>query len=155
MNNQITTTEPTFKVGEFYRYTPKTTCCCEGIAEMTERGLMDAFWGSSGSESSPLSVEEKATAVLIFDSSEYDELDCHGEHRWEKFNPSDRQKTTEQHGLRKRWFVRKGAVPDLDTQIANAQARVKEAEEAVRSANGMLEWRQRELQKLQEQQGAK
>ena len=144
--------QPKFKVGEFYEYSPKTVWCREGIAEVIERGVFDTYWGHNPSDSSPLSPEEKATAVLLFDSSEYDELDRYcssSRHRWEQFHPSERKKTTEQHGCHKRWFIKKGAEPDIGTRINNAKARLSEAEQELKSAQWRVESRTKELEELQ------
>lgn len=141
-----------FKIGQFYRYTVRDSWCREGIAEVTSRGILDTYWGSNTSESSPLIAAEKATCVLLFDSADYDELDRYcssSKHRWEQYHPDDRRKTTEQHGFYTRWFVKKGAKPDMATKIANARARLDESQQSLRSAQFSVESRIRELEELE------
>jgi len=108
--------------------------------------------GAHWSEFSHLSEAEKSSAVLLFDSSDYDELDRYSSssrYKWEQYHPDDRKKTTEQHGCYTRWFIRKGAKPDMGTKIANARARLEEAEQSLRSAQFSVESRTRELQELE------
>lgn len=148
-----TATTPQFKVGQFYSYAIKDSWCREGIAEVTKYGVRDTYWGDH--DATPLNEGEKASAVLIFDADDYDELDRYGSssrHRWEQYHPDDRKKTTEQHGCYTRWFVRKGAKPDLGTRIENARARLAEAEAALRSAKYGVESRTRDLEDLEKQQ---
>lgn len=138
-----------FKIGQFYSYTLKDSWCREGIAEVTKYGVRDTYWGDH--DATPLSEAEKATAVLLFDSVDYDELDRYSsssQHRWEQFHPDDRKKTTEQHGCYVRRFVRKGTNPDLRTKIENARLRLEEAEQELRSAQWRVENRKRELEEL-------
>lgn len=149
---------PEFKIGQFYSYRRRETWCLEGIAEVTKHGILDTYWGHNGTDGSPLNDSEKASAVLLFDSTDYDELDRYNSssrHQWEKFHPDDRKKTTEQHGCYTRWFVKKGAKPDLGTLIENARARLVEAEETLRSAQWSVESRARELGELESQQTEK
>ncbi len=141
-----------FKIGQFYSYTVRDRWCREGLAEVTKRGILDTYWGPDGTENSPLTESEKASAVLLFDSADYDELDRYSsssKHRWEQFHPDERKKTTEQHGCYTRWFVKKGAKPDLGTKIANARVRLSEAEQQLKSVKWSVESRTRELEELE------
>lgn len=151
-----TETQPQFKVGQFYRYSPKTNWCHEGLAEVTKHGILDTYWGGS-SETSPLNEAERASAVLLFDSADYDELDRYNsgsKYRWEQHNPNERQKITEQHGCRTRWFIKKGAVPCIDTKIQNALDRLEEAEVELRSAKYRVESRTEEIARLVKEKDA-
>jgi hypothetical protein len=128
--------------------------CREGIAIVNERGdAVDTFW-DSGSESHLLTEAELATAGLRFRLGDYRELgkthwDRGHKDTWLTYAPADRQVTTAQHGLQSTLYVRNGAEPDLDTQIANAREAVQEAEHAVGSAQSRLEWRREDLAKLE------
>lgn len=143
-------TQQQFKIGQFYSYIPINTWCHEGLAEVTKRGVLDTYWGTTSD--SPLLEREKDSAVLLFDIADYDELDRYcssSKHRWNQFHPNDRQKITEQHGLRVRWFIKKGASPDFGTKIENARERLTEAEHELRSAQWRVESRKAEVAELE------
>lgn len=115
--------------------------CREEVAVETQPGvLLDTFWDMS-TETHRLTDAEKATAVLRFDTDDFDELDRYDRGSpglWMQHRPEDRELITSQHRLQNRWFVRKGSTPDLDTKIENARADLdkltSDAESAARRA---------------------
>lgn len=150
-----------FRPGTVVRYTPDPSrhdprWCREGMAVADERGvLLDTFWGT-GSEAHRLLPVEIATVELEFHLDDFDELDRWrpNEQLWLTYAPADRQRITHQHRLQQRLFIRKGAQPDLSTQIENAEAKVRKAEEAVKSAERDLGWARKELAALAEREVA-
>lgn len=146
--------EHTFQPGDVVHYTPADRWCHEGIAIARERFgcvvLFDTYWGSY--QPRALTDAEAATAELAFRLDDYDELQLYSSHanaaEWEKYAPADRQLITSQHGLQKRWFIRKGAVEDWPTKIANAQAVVDDAVAALNTATSRLRWAQEELERV-------
>lgn len=149
--------------GDVIRYdtlTRPNRWCREGIAVAENRNgrvvLLDTYW-CGGSETHVLTDEEAATGELLFNIGDYDELDRYSRnspHTWEKYAPADRQVITEQHGLRSRWFIRKGATEDWPTQIANAEQVVEEKRGKVRSAQISLEWALVDLARVREKAAA-
>ena len=146
------------KTGDVVRYKSErdNRWCREGTAEAIERSgkviLVDTYWGRYDGDSHALTDAELASAELIFNIGGYDELDRYGpgsRDEWMRYAPADREQITSQHGMQSRWFVRKGASEDMDTQIANAQELVGAAQEAVRSAENRLEWATQDLASLQ------
>lgn len=149
-----------FHPGDVVRYTPAQYHCREGIAIGHQRRgitvLLDTFWDCGGDQHC-LTHEEATTARLLFRLSDYDELDrySHGvASQWEKYAPADRQVITSQHGLRKRWFIRKGATENMATQIANARREVAKREGEVESAQRRLEWAREDLNRLRAAEAA-
>ncbi len=157
---------PTFRVGDVVRYSPQprfpgqrdVRWCREGtaIAEKRDDGrlvLVDTFWGS-GSDNHVLTDAELATAEIRFNLNDYDALKEYprgaSHDTWMKYAPAHRETVTAQHGLQSRYYIRKGAQPDLDTQIVNARAVVADAEAAVDSAKWHLECARRDLAALQQ-----
>jgi hypothetical protein len=117
------------------------------MAIADERGeLVDTYWVGGG-DSHIVRGEELRSIEVLFHLDDYDELDHWrpDQQKWMTYAPADRQRITMQHGLQQRLFIRKGATPDLATQIANAEEKVREAQEAVRSAEWRLEWAQKDL----------
>lgn len=141
------------RTGTVVRYEPDPSrfeprWCREGIAVADSHGrLVDTFW-EGGSEAHVLTAEEVATATHLFDLSDYRELPHAERYLWKNYHPDERQRITSQHGLSARYFVRLGAEPDLGTRVENARLAVREAEEAVKSAQSTLAWRRRELDAL-------
>ncbi|MBS69374.1 MAG: hypothetical protein CMK98_13710 [Pseudomonas sp.] len=145
--------------GDVIRYEPLTRpnrWCREGIAIAEDRGwrvvLLDTFWGG-GTETHVLTDEEASTGELLFNVGDYDELDRHNPGTpltWEKYAPEDRRVITEQHGLRSRWFIRKGASEDWPTQIANAERAVEDRRACFSSARASLECAERRLQDVRQ-----
>jgi hypothetical protein len=117
--------------------------CREGLAIADERGgrllLLDTFWCGM-TETHVLTEAEKATAVMVFNIGDYDELpDQPGvADRWRTYHPDDRERITGQHGLTVRYFVRRGSRPDHETRVENAREAVEDAERAVRVAESRL-----------------
>jgi hypothetical protein len=141
------------RAGDVGRYQPENTWCHEGLAVAEQRGeelvLLDTFWGAS-----ERTRVNPAVFEILFNVNDYDELDRYSHEssaRWEKFAPEDRQRITSQHGLQSRWFIRKGAVEHLPTQVENARERLREAEAELRSAQRHVEWAQQELAALEAQ----
>jgi len=126
--------------------------CREELAVEQEPGiLLDTFW-SLGSETHRLTEAERATAVLVFDTDDYDQLPTYpreaARQMWETYHPDNRAVITSQHRLQNDYYVRKGSKPDLETRIENAQRAVEEAESKLLSAGSGLRWRQEELAAL-------
>lgn len=142
--------------GAFYRYSPKSTWCHEGIAQIIKGSLLDTFWGDSPTDGSHLSRDERETAELFFDPGEYDELERYSngssKRRWEQFHPDHRRLVTAQHGSQCRYFVRKGSSPDLGTQMLKARAELEEARNDLRFAESKLRFAEEKLCQLIELQ---
>ena len=137
-----------------YDYESSERHCREGVAIEREPGqFFDTFW-ASGQDAHRLTADEAATAVLSFDTDNFDELDKYGRaarhSEWEQYAPKDCALITSQHGLQTRYFVRRGAVPDLGTQIENATHNVFDAEADLRSAKRGLESAKKILADLRE-----
>lgn len=140
--------------GDVVHYTPTDRWCREGIAIALWRDgrvvLLDTFWGSSGDQHR-VTAEEAATAELMFNLADYDELDRYSHQSpdtWAKYAPADRKLITQQHGCQKRWFIRNGAKPDWATQIDNARAEVAKRESAAESALRAVEWAREDLARV-------
>jgi hypothetical protein len=140
-----------FKPGDVLDYhtlTRPNRWCREGVA-IVEPGrhggapiAVDTYW-SSGFDNHILTEDELATAQLRFNINDYDELDRYARgtrSEWETYHPLERQEVCSQHGLETRYFIRKGAKPDLSTRIANLDRRIEEQEQKVRTAKADLEW---------------
>lgn len=168
--SDLTSTKNAFRVGDVLRYTPQprfqgqadTRWCREGTALATERRdgstlILDTYWGSM-SDAHVLTDAELATAELIFNVGDYDELDQYrsgSREQWLRYAPEDRQRITSQHGLQCRWFIRKDASESLATQIENAREAVRDAEGKVESAQWRLDWAKRDLAELEAKVGAR
>lgn len=150
--------EHPFRSGDVVRYdtlTRPNRWCREGMAVAERRNpysvvLMDTFW-MSGAESHLLTPEEIDTAELLFNVGDYDELDRFSpssEATWQKYARDDRKVITAQHGLQKRWFIRKGATESLPTQITSARELVAQRESELQSAQHRLDWAREDLDKL-------
>ena len=118
-------------------YTPEgSTWCREGWATEQSNGVFDTYWTTTGSEHR-LTEAEIANATFQFDTDDFDELDQYQygvKDRWATFAETDRRYIPSQHGLALRYFVRKGAQPDLETQIANAQEHLRSMESGLVTA---------------------
>lgn len=141
-----------FRPNDVVRYRPSEHHCREGIAIAKDYGsgvvLVDTFWQSGSQHDHVLTENEVATIELIFNTDDYDELDRYNsssERLWNRYATSDRQVVTSQHGLQMRWFIRKGAFPDWNTQIANAREAVADYERRIESMRSALEWARRDL----------
>lgn len=143
--------------GDVVRYTPENTWCREGIAiaqdHVRPNGrlvLLDTYWGST--EPGMLTDAEADTAELMFNLADYDELYRYSSYasrsQWETYAPADRQIITHQHGLQRRWFIRKGARPDWATQIDNARQKVADREAEADRARRAVEWANEDLTRV-------
>jgi hypothetical protein len=154
-----------FREGDVVSYAPgerfpgqrDTRWCREGtaIAGKHDGGiqLADTFW-LMGTEDHILTEAEIATAELLFNLDDYDELGRYSREspsQWKKYAPADRQQITSQHGLQHRWFIRKGAAEDHATQVENARERLREAEAKLQSAQWSVESAQRDLAEIESQ----
>jgi len=129
--------------------------CREGVATEERPGVfLDTFW--EGGDRHHLTELERASMRDRFDTDDFDELDQYSHEsvaRWETFAPQDRQTIPSQHGYHRRYFVRRGASPDLATQIENAERKVAAAERELESAARHLQWAQADLAALEGQKG--
>lgn len=147
-----------FQPGDVVRYETldrPNRWCREGTAIAERRNpyrvvLVDTFW-SGGTEAHVLTDEETATAELRFNLNDYDELDRYSgmsQATWHKYATKDRAAVTSQHGLRKRWFILKGATEDLATQIVNQREKIAECQSKFQSARNDLRYAEQELERL-------
>lgn len=146
----------TFRPNDVVRYRPSEHHCREGVAIAKKLGsgvvLVDTFWQSGSHDDHVLTESEIATGETAFNIDDYDELDRFAsscEALWNKYATIDREVVTSQHGLQKRWFIRKGASPDWDTQIENARQVVAEYERRLESVRSGLEWARRDLAEIE------
>lgn len=143
--------------GQVVRYLPDRSrhdphWCREGMAISDHNGrFIDTYW-TGGGDSHVLNAAELATVEHLFWLDDYREVRTPSGRgtpsEWETYAEGDRQRVTSQHGLCVRYFIRNGAQPDMPTQIANAEERVRVAEGAVRSAEWGLENARRRLSEL-------
>jgi hypothetical protein len=150
--NEAASRASEFRPGDVLSYLAERYHCREGTALVRDDGrAVDTFWGSLDSQAHVLTADELSTAERVFNVNNYDALDRYSRGSrltWETYHPDDRGRITSQHGLQEALFIRKGATPDLATQIANARAAVERAEVEVRSAESSLKWRREDLAKL-------
>lgn len=133
--------------GDVVRYEPESTWCHDGYAIARARrdgsvALFETYWVSGGDDN----IVAPSEYEVLFNLADYDERP---EYVWETFAPADRQYIPKHAGYRTVHLVRKGATPDLSTQIENARESVTEAETKVRSAQHLLDWRRTELAELE------
>lgn len=125
--------------------------CREEVAVEIDGALIDTFW-SLGTESHRLTDAERATAKLVFDTDDYDQLPTYprdsARRTWEQYAPEDRGIITSQHQLQNDYYVRKGSKPDLATKIENARAHLDSMETELRHATWAVESAQRDLDEL-------
>ena len=142
-----------FRVGDVVHYQTDNRWCKEetAIAREGRDGIVlaDTFWGS-GNDCHILRGPEIETAQVLFNLSDFRELDRHERHTWQDYNPADREVITSQHGLQKRLLIRLGARPDLVTKIENAREKVAEAERELSSAESRLKWAREDLANLED-----
>lgn len=132
-----------------------TAHCKEGWAVETEDGLLlDTYWSSDRSH---LSKGEITSAKFRFDTDDFEEIEHHRGRgtppEWLRYAPEDRNYISSQHGLSTRWFIRKGASPDLATELANQHYAVEEAESELRAAQSKLSWERNKLAELEAKAG--
>lgn len=136
--------------GDVVKYEPASNWCRDGyaIAKQERDGsvvLTDTYWTSSSGGDT---IDAETTPFeFLFNLADYEEKRI-GE--WEKYAPADRRYIPKHAGYHTVHLVRKGATPDLSTQIENARERVTEAEDALRMAQHSLDWRRRELAELED-----
>lgn len=137
-----------------YEYELTERHCREGYAVEIEPGdLRDTFWGVYGHDRHRLSAREMETAVLLFDTDDYEDVTPDFDRKrapseWTDREEADRQRITAQHGLQPTYFIRKGSEPSLRMKIENAREDLRQAEEKARSAARGVEWAQRDLDEL-------
>lgn len=137
--------------GDVVRYQPESTWCHDGYAVAEKRPdgsvvLVDTYWTYVGMSHG--TVVSPAAFDFVCNLGDYDEKP---EHEWEKYAEADRVWIPRHACYRPLRLVRKGAQPDLATQIENARERVREAERKVESAQSGLAWRREELAALEAQ----
>lgn len=144
-----------FVPGDVIRYIPKDGHHCrQATAIVYEDGCaVDTFWGLERWNSGHvLRDTEIEGAELLFKLADYRPLGAHYDNKleeWLTYAPADRQRVGSQHQWQSTYFVRVGAQPDLDTQIANACKAVEEAEHEILSAQRRVEWRKEDLARLE------
>lgn len=143
-------TEIQFLPGDVLSYVPETSHCREGTAFVTDPDrAVDTYWQPRGDgESHVLTEQELATARVRFNVYDFDALDRYSpssRETWEKYHPDDRGRISSQHGLQEALFIRRGAKPDLATQIESARAAVESAERELSAAKRNLHRRQEKL----------
>lgn len=136
-----------FRAGDVVRYEPKSTWCRDGYAIAKARrdgsvALYETYWAGGGDDN----IVAPAVCEVLFNLADYEEKP---KYVWETYAPADRQHIPKHAGYRTVLLVRKGARPDLSTQIKSARESVTEAEEKVRSAQHDLDWRRSELAVLE------
>jgi hypothetical protein len=139
----------TLRPGDVVRYEPESRWCHDGYAIAQHHGnlagelvLVDTYWSGSGGLVRPESYE------VLFNLADYEEVPVG---KWETYASADREYIPVHSGYRTRHLVRKGATPDLSTQIENARERVSDAEQQVRSAQWSLDYARNELAALEAQ----
>lgn len=118
------------RTGDVLSYVPRRSHCREGTAFVVNADrVVDTYWRPFGDgESHVLTEQELTTAEVRFNVHDFDVLDSSGARRkWETYHPDDRSYISSQHGLREVLFVRRGATPDMATQILNAEGEVAES----------------------------
>lgn len=122
----------------------------EGWAvEIAPGDFRDTYWSSDRYK---LNVREVETLVFQFDTDDFEPIT--GNYGsgippiWTEYATEDRARIPSQHGLKPTWYLRKGASPDLDTQI-EAQRDVLEREESnLRSVQARRDGAQEKLREL-------
>lgn len=135
------------RAGDVVRYEPESRWCRDGYAIARERRdgslvLFETYWSSGGDDN----IVAPDVYEVLFNLGDYEEKPAYV---WETFAAADRQYIPKHSGYRTVHLVRKGATPDLPTQIGNARERVTEAKDALRSALHKLDWRRSELAALE------
>lgn len=134
------------------RYTPERTWCRDGMAKAVRRSgdrivLCETYWRSQGDDSVVAPMEYE----VLFNLGDYQLVK---QYQWEEFAPSDRRLIRAQHGHCPEFYVRRGATKSHEQIVANAREALAEAEERLRSAEHMRDYRQRELDRLTDLGGA-
>lgn len=134
-----------------YTYTPAQRHCREGWATKVEhRVYLDTFWGCGGNGHRLTDIEIESL-VLQFNTDDYIELDENARgirDVWLTYNLDDRRSIPSQHGLQRRYFVRKGSAPDRLTMIENAVEKVREAKREAESAQRWVDLAEQDLARI-------
>lgn len=111
--------------------------------------LWDTYWSMTdrSMDAHVLTKDEADSVRPLFNLADYETVTTTWE--WERYAPADRQVVTSQHGLTRVLYVRKGAVPDLATQLGNARDRLSAAEAQLASAQHKVEFARRDLADLE------
>lgn len=138
----MTSTIPTLHHNDVISYVAEGTKHCReemALVSLVYSGKVvakDTYWHLLCSESHRLTEDELATATVIFNRDDYIMLDRVDRNRraiWETYRPQDREKMTAQHGLVADYFLKKGAVPDLEVQIENQRRRINTTQSTLAS----------------------
>lgn len=122
----------------------------EGWAvEIGPGDFRDTYWSSDRYQ---LGVKEVESLEFQFDTEDFEPII--GDYGsgippiWTEYASEDRARIPSQHGLRSTWYLRRGASPDLDTQI-RAQREILEREESsLRSVQARRDSAQARLKEL-------
>ena len=137
--------------GDVYTYTPIQHHCREGLAIENERGrLIDWFWGGHDVALDNVVDRDAADLKFVANLGDYEKTPRDGRESNQDYAREDRLTIRSQHGLQKTYYIRKGAKPDLFTKIANARARLQEAESELRAAESQVRWARKELAELEQ-----
>lgn len=129
----MTSTQPVFPFheGDVLDYTPKhrharsQTAVVETTGPWEDLVAFDTYWSSDRTR---LTASELETATVRFNLGDFDEMQLQVE--IQDFHPDDRQALHNPNG-RTRYFRRKGAVPDLGTQLSNTEGLLADASEEI------------------------
>lgn len=137
--------------GDVLTWTPADRHCREGQAIVVNLrggllGAYDTYW--VGEKRHWLDTE-LATATVQFNLNDYTQTTNREE--WLRHLPADRAMITHQHGSITELYLRNGAQPDLNTEIANAVDAVRQASLDVTAAQSRLRRAEARLADLQSQ----
>jgi hypothetical protein len=136
-----------------YEYKRSQHHCREGMAvEIGPGDLRDTYWGLDGSDRHKLTGAEVAGATFLFDTDDYEDVTSPHNREipsaWADRAEDDRRVVTEQHGLRVRYFIRKGSEPSHEMKVTNARDALLRAQQKAEYAARAVEWAQRDLDEL-------
>lgn len=136
--------------GDVLSWAPASRHAHEGTAVVRRRDdgtlyAVDTFWGFG--ENHVLRADELAGATIEWNKTLFRQADGRTE-TWSDFAPEDRRMITSQHSLQATYWLRPGAKPDHATKVAKAEEALRRAEDDLRSAQNHVEWRRRDLIKL-------
>jgi len=119
----------------------------EGWAvEIGPGDFRDTYWSSDRYR---LNVREVETLEFRFDTDDFEQIT--GNYgtgvppHWKEYASEDRGRIPSQNGLSTMWFIRKGASPDLETQIRAQRADLEQEESSLRSVQARRDAAQRRL----------
>lgn len=127
----MTSTQPEFpfRAGDVLNYTPKHrharshAAVVETIGPWADLVAFDIYWSADRTR---LTGAELETATVRFNLDDFEEVQLQVE--LQDFHPDDRNELYNPNG-RTRYFRRKGAVPDLGTQLSNTEGLLADANE--------------------------